>query len=81
LLLYSLGGRSAEATLPVVVGLEKSKLFLRGSKQEIEEYLRQHRYAFKDRSSYIINWRNRFSHQGALKMKNHLESRFRTPNG
>jgi len=76
-----LAGRSAEKTLPVVVALEKSKLLFQGSKEEIEQYLEQQGYAFKERSGYIINWRNRFSHQGSWLMKSHLESGFRTPNG
>jgi len=76
-----LAGRSAEKTLPVIVALEKSKLLFQGSKEEVEQYLEQQSYAFKERSSYITNWRNRFSHQGFLRIKSHLESRFMTPKG
>jgi len=76
-----LAGRNAEATLPIVVGLERNRLLFQGSRKEIEEYLNEHGYAFKDRSNYIVNWRCRFSDQGSLRIKSILESRFKTPDG
>ena len=76
-----LAGRNAEATLPIVVGLERNRLLFQGSRKEIEEHLNEHGYAFKDRSNYIVNWRYRFSDQGSLRIKSILESRFKTPDG
>jgi len=76
-----LAGRSAEATLPTVVGLEKNKLLFQGPKQKIEEYLNKQGYAFVERSKYIVNWRCRFSDQGSLRIKSLLESKFKRSNG
>jgi len=72
---------SAEATLPTVVGLEKNKLLFQASREEIEKYLKEHGYAFKERSNYIVNWRYKFSDRGSLRIKSFLESRFKTSNG
>jgi len=76
-----LAGRSAEATLPIVVGLEKNMLLFQGSNQEIEAYLNKQGYAFVERSKYIVNWRYRFSNQGSLRIKSLLERKFGTANG
>jgi len=76
-----LAGRSAETTLPVVVGLEKNKLLFQGSERQIEQYLEEQGYAFKERSNYLVNWRYRFSDRGSLRIKSLLEREFRMPNG
>jgi len=76
-----LAGRSAEATQPTVVGLEKNKLLFQGPKQKIEEYFNKQGYAFVERSKYIVNWRCRFSDQGSLRIKSLLESKFKRSNG
>lgn len=76
-----LAGRSAEATLPVVVGLEKNKLLFQGSERQIEQYMEEQGYAFKERSKYLVNWRYRFNDRGSLVIKSLLERKFRTPKG
>jgi len=70
-----------EASLPVVAELKERGLLLRGSKQEIEEYLKEHSHAFKERSNYIADWRYKFSRQGSLTIKSLTESEFKTTKG
>ncbi len=71
----------AAKTLPLVAELEQNRLLFEGSSEQIQEYLRQHHYALRNKSKYIIDCRSKLTDEGVLRIKSILETKFKTPSG